>query len=61
MPAGTPKSWEIFSGVSGQERKKRAKTETRERKDPGAEKEGKYSSGFCLGHFARAAMLSLKT
>lgn len=38
------------------------KAETREGEDTGVEKEGKYSSGFCFGHFARAATLSsLKT
>lgn len=40
----------------------RVKAETREGEDPGVEKEGKYSSGFCFGHWARAAtLLSLKT
>lgn len=43
-------------------REERAKAEIREVEDPEVEKEGKYSSWFCFGHFAPAAtLLSLKT
>lgn len=47
-----------FQGRRGE----RAKAETRDGADPGGEKEGKYSPGFCFGRFAQAAdLLSLKT
>lgn len=41
---------------------KKSKGRNQEEEDPGVEKEVKHSSGFCFGHFARAAtLLSLKT
>lgn len=43
-------------------REEKAKAEIREVEDPEVEKEGKYNTRFCFGHFAPAAtLLSLKT
>jgi len=47
------KSFVEFQSRSGE----RAKAETREGENPGAEKEGKYSSGLCFGYFAHTATL----
>ncbi|PKU37498.1 hypothetical protein llap_12197 [Limosa lapponica baueri] len=40
LQPGTPKTWEIFSGVSGREEEKEGRQKTREGEDPGVEKEG---------------------